>query len=93
MPPVAFHSVRNSLEMYLRGISSSERTIPTRIIVYVRHDVHERLFKCRGAAARQVVVDDERAGSRAPLAFGPPVLPRELVHRLGPALVVAQGVD
>ena len=32
-PPVAFHSLRNSLDMYLRGISSSERTIPTRIIV------------------------------------------------------------
>ena len=60
---------------------------------HVRHYVHERLFEHRGAAARQVVADAERAGSRAPFAFDPPVLPRELVHRVGPALVVAQGVD
>ena len=31
--PAVCHSVRNSLEMYLRGILPSERTIPTRIIV------------------------------------------------------------
>ena len=60
---------------------------------HVRHDVHKRLFEHRGAAARQVVADAERAWGRAPFAFDPPVLPRELVHRVGPALVVAQGVD
>ena len=59
---------------------------------HVRHDVHERLLENRRAAAREVVAYALRARRRPLLAFDPPVLLRELVHRVRPALVVAQRV-